>query len=220
MLGHRFHDRRLLLRALTHRSILPETGDDYAESNEQLEFLGDAVLDMIVAEHLCRRFPRKQEGELSKLKAMIVSGKALQTVGRKLRIGDHIRMSENEARNGGRQRGSIIEDPLEALVAALYLDGGMNTAKRFIENHILTRLERLLREPVDHNYKSRLLEYSQARGLSMPVYRVVGESGPDHAKVFRVEVSINGQVLGSGMGKSKKAAQQHAAQVAMQTLTG
>ncbi len=218
ILEHRFNNRDLLDRALTHRSILPEMGRDYSRSNEQLEFLGDAVLDLVVAEQLCVRFPEKQEGELSKLRSMIVNGKALQTVGLKLNLGKFIHMSENEARNGGRKRRSILEDSLEALIAALYLDGGFAVAKRFIVKNVIPDLNKIAKTEADYNYKSQLLEYVQARGLANPVYTVVSEDGPDHEKRFHVEVIVDGSRLGDGFGKSKKSAQQKAAQAAIQSI--
>lgn len=218
MLGHRFHNQDLLKRALTHRSILPETGGQYNRSNEQLEFLGDAVLDLIVVEYLCKRFPNKREGELSKLKAMVVSGQCLQDIAHKLNLGNFILMSDNEARNGGRERGSILEDTFEALIAALYLDGGYRTARRFIKRYILPSIDHLAKDHADYNYKSQLLEYVQSHGLSAPYYRVIAEDGPDHAKHFHIQVTVNGKLIGRGCGLSKKAAQQEAAYIALEAL--
>ena len=218
ILGYQFNNRELLDRALTHRSILPEIGRDHSESNEQLEFLGDAVLDLVVAEELYHDFPEKQEGELSKLRSMIVNGKALQTVGIRLNLGKYIHMSENEARNGGRKRRSILEDSLEALIAALYVDGGFQVAKRFIIKHIMPDLNNIVSSEVDYNFKSQLLEYVQAHGLSTPVFTVISEDGPDHEKRFHVEVTVEGSRLGDGFGRSKKSAQQKAAQAAIQSI--
>lgn len=218
ILGYHFRNREYLERALTHRSILPEIGREHSESNEQLEFLGDSVLDLVVAEQLFQNFPEKQEGELSKLRSMIVNGKALQKVSLRLNLGKYIYMSQNEARNGGRKRRSILEDSLEAMIAALYLDGGFQVAKQFILTHVVPDLDQIANSKADYNYKSQLLEYVQAHGLATPTYAVISEDGPDHEKRFHVEVSIEGSRLGDGFGKSKKSAQQKAAQSAIQSI--
>lgn len=218
ILDYRFRNRLLLQQALTHRSILPETDGSHAQSNETMEFLGDAVIELFVVEYLYRKYPGKDEGELSKLKSMLVSGKALNKVARKLNVGDHILMSKNEARNGGRSRDSILVDSIEALVAALYLDGGRKAARRFVNCHILINLQDIVQHKKDDNYKSQLLEYAQARGLSNPSYHIVNESGPDHSKHFLIEVSLNNEVLGCGRGCSKKTAQQNAACEAISKL--
>lgn len=198
--------------------MLPEKGTDYSQTYEQMEFLGDAVLDFIVVEYLCRKFPTKQEGELSKLKSMVVSGSALYQIAQKLNLGEFIQMSDNEERNGGRQRRSILEDVFESIVAALYLDGGLNAVYPFIQKQIFPIIDKYARSHADFNYKSQLLEYLQARGMANPQYRVVEEQGPDHAKQFQVEVVVDGRLLGIGIGSSKKSAQQKAAHVALKEL--
>lgn len=203
-------------RALTHRSALPEL--DESRANEQLEFLGDAILDMIVVDYLFRRYPDKREGELSKLKSLSVSGRSLQAIARRIGLGRFIIMSRNEARNGGRKRSSILEDTLEAVVGAIYLDGGLNSAKKFFLRTILPPAEAMIREKVDYNYKSQLLELAQARNWKMPMYKVVGERGPDHLKEFEIEVILNGDPVGVGRGANKKDAQQLAAQAALKGL--
>jgi len=215
LLGHRFHDRSLLKLALTHRSYIPISGSDHHEANEVLEFLGDAGLEMIVVEYLFRRFPDKREGELSKMKSMLVCGSSLHHIAREINFGSLILMSGNEARNGGRMRGSILEDAMEAVVAALYLDGGIKPAKRFIERYILPRIDDPLARQIEINFKSLLLEYSQARGMGAPVYTTLREEGPDHAKQFEVEVLVGNKPMGRGNGTSKKAAQQKAASAAI-----
>lgn len=215
ILLHHFRKPELLHRALTHRSSLPETGADPLDANERLELLGDAVLDLIVVEGLWRRYPYHREGDLSKLKAMLVSGEALHRVAEELHLGGYILMSESEARNGGRRRSSILEDTFEALIAALYLDGGMPVARRFVERHVLSRAEGLTTGRVDINYKSQLLEFAQGRGLPAPSYQTVAERGPDHLKEFEVEVVVGGRHVGMGFGGSKKAAQQIAARDAL-----
>ncbi len=216
-IGYNFSDPDLLQHALTHRSALQEEGADYSESNEILEFLGDAVLGLIVVEHLFRSFPNRREGELSKLKSMLVSGRALQEVATELKLGEFILMSQNEARSGGRKRGSILEDTLEAVIAAIYLDGGFAVARKFISEWILSDVDELINGDYDINFKSQLLEYAQGHGMS-PEYRVIAEKGPDHAKRFEVEVSLDGETFGTGYGRSKKAAQQQAARIAVEHL--
>ncbi len=218
-MSYRFSDPSLLQHALTHRSVLSETNSDYTQSNELLEFLGDAVLAFIVVEYLYLSFPDRHEGELSKIKSMLVSGEALHRIAMDLELGEHILMSDNEARNGGRKRLSILEDTLEAVIAAIYLDGGMEAARNFINRHILSHVEKLIDSDYDRNFKSKLLEYAQGLGMKAPVYRVVNEDGPDHQKRFEVEVEIEGKSLGVGSGHTKKSAQQKAARAAMELLS-
>jgi len=219
MLGHNFHDPDMLTHALTHRSSLQEAGGSYSQSNELLEFLGDAVLGFIVVDYLYRSFPTRHEGELSKLKSILVSGKILHQVAREIKLGDYIILSHNEARNGGRDRASILEDSMEAVIAVLYLDGGFETARKFIYKWILSDVEEQIEGKFDDNFKSQLLEYAQGLGILSPVYKVVNEDGPEHRKRFEIEVCIDGRMLGIGYGRSKKAAQQQAARMAMERLT-
>lgn len=218
IIGYRFQDIGLLRQGLTHRSVLSETGDDYYDSNEIMEFLGDAVLELIVVEFLVKKFPKYHEGELSRLKSILVSGKELKDVAQRIDIGRFILLSQNEESNGGRKRGSILKDSVEALIAAIYLDDGIGAAHKFVSRWILVRVDELVRLKEDPNYKSQLLEFMQSRGRDAPVYRIVGESGPDHAKRFDVEVMVDGGVIGTGRGKNKKAAQQMAAAKAMLQL--
>jgi len=215
LVNYRFTSRSLLRQALVHRSYLTVSAQPTLESNEVLEFLGDAVLELVVVEYLYRRYPDKREGDLSKLKALLVSGSLLNQVGAEINLGRFVLMSENEERNGGRARCSILEDTMEALIGALYLDGGIKPAKRFIEQYILTKSEDPVTLKQEENHKSILLEYAQARGLGAPLYRTVSEDGPDHCKHFEVEVYIGDQMLGRGGGNNKKTAQQHAASIAV-----
>ncbi|MDP8241325.1 MAG: ribonuclease III [Candidatus Hatepunaea meridiana] len=219
ILGHKFSNPSLLNNALTHRSTLREEGDDYSQANELLEFLGDAVLDLVVVEKLFRSFPEKHEGDLSKLKSMMVSGKALQKIARDIDLGNFIIMSRNEARNGGRSRGSILEDTFEAVIAAIYLDGGMEAARKFIDKKVLTQVDELVNGDFDNNFKSQLLEYAQGMGIPSPVYRIMSENGPEHRKRFEIEVSLNGKSFGMGIGHTKKSAQQKAAHAAIEQLS-
>jgi len=215
---HRFHDAKLLRCALTHRSSLPDIGANPNDANERLELLGDSVLDLIVVDDLWHRYPNMQEGDLSKLKSMLVSGTALHRVAEELQLGSFILMSESEARNGGRRRCSILEDTLEAIIAALYLDGGIPVARKFVCKYILCRADYLTATEADNNYKSQLLEFAQGRGMSSPHYEIVGEKGPDHRKEFEIEVYIGNILSGRGSGNSKKIAQQNAAQDALNKI--
>ncbi len=218
LLGYQFHDKAILKRALTHRSYINESEDLFNQCNETLELLGDAVLDLIVVEELIKRLPKANEGQLSKMKSMLVSGDSLESVASNLGLGEHLLLGEGEERNGGRQRASILEDVYEAIVGALYLDGGMSAARRFVQRTVLPRLDILLKNKIDVNYKSQLLEFAQGRGLRPPVYSVIRESGPDHRKEFEVEVTLEGRLVGRGTGRSKKMAEQAAAQEAMSVL--
>ncbi|MBU0508490.1 ribonuclease III [bacterium] len=210
-IGYRFRDKSLLVAALKHRSMLPILNEDRSESNERLEFLGDAVLDFIIAEYFYRLFPDMAEGELTKLRSIIASGSVLVRTARKIELGNYILLSPNEERTGGRDRPSILEDAFEALVGAIYLDGGRDAAREFVEDHLLGGWREIVRQKEYVNYKSLILEHVQAQQWSAPVYALREESGPDHEKMFVVEVLINGVVHGRGEGKTKRSAEQRAA---------
>ncbi len=214
LVGYRFRDPRLLRTALRHRSILAEISATRSEINERLEFLGDAALDLIVSEQLYMKYPNAREGYLARMKSLAVSGRQLASKARKLGLGEYLQLSASERKTGGRTRRSILEDALEAVIGAIYLDGGLDAARKFILKHITFDLDgRLVREK-EGNYKSLLLEYAQGHAMGHPHYRVVHEDGPDHAKVFSVEVAISGENVGRGTGKSKKQAEQEAAKAA------
>lgn len=216
LIGYRFRNRALLDSALKHRSIIFQTGESRERANERLEFLGDAVLDLIVAEHLYEEFPDSREGHLTRLKSFAVSGRQLAIKARKMGLGGYLQLSAAEERSGGRNRRSILEDALEAVIGAIYLDGGLPAARKFVRGFITADLDGRLIVDKDRNYKSLLLEYVQGEALGHPVYRVIAEEGPDHAKHFHVEVAVEGQVVGSGVGRSKKQAEQQAARVAIE----
>lgn len=214
LIEYRFRDLTLLDSALKHRSIIFQTGESRELANERLEFLGDAVLDLIVAEQLYEQYPTAREGHLTRLKSLAVSGRQLAIKGRKMGLGNFMQLSAGEERSGGRNRRSILEDALEAVIGAIYLDGGMNAAAQFIRKFITQDLDhRLIREK-EKNYKSLLLEHVQGRGLGHPIYRVLSEDGPDHAKTFHIEVLVNDEPVGRGVGRSKKQAEQQAAKEA------
>ncbi|MEZ4388314.1 MAG: ribonuclease III [Candidatus Krumholzibacteriia bacterium] len=219
-LGHTFRDPLLLDNALLHRShsfVVKNTRED---SNERLEFLGDAVLGLVVNDYLYHRFPEASEGDLTKMKSLLVCGARLSEVAGRLDLGAHIRMSRSEAATGGRRRASILSDTTEALIGAVYLDGGLGAAQRTIQRCLLTNLDQTLAHPGRDNHKSCLQEMIQARFKTPPRYRVVGVDGPDHARVFQVVVTFNGHELGRGEGPNKKAAEQVAAEQALAKLAG
>ena len=215
-IGYRFQNITLLQNALTHSSYANECWHDASRSNERLEFLGDSVLGMVVAEYLYKNFPNRPEGELTKMRADMVCEQTLAAVAAKVELGRHILLGHGEDRFGGRTRGSILADAVEALIAACFLDGGIEAAKGIIQRFILTDV------PVNklHNtdYKTALQELVQQKKNQVLSYNLVEESGPDHDKHFVVEVSLNGQVVGTGSGSAKKRAEQQAARNAMERL--
>ncbi len=221
-LAYRFVDRRLLLNALTHRSWLAEQGSPLPEEgdNEQLEFLGDAVLGFVVSEALVRRYPSATEGRLSQLKAHLVSAHHLYQRALLLDIGDFLQLGKGEERNGGRMRKTLLANALEALIAAIHLDGGLAVAREFVEKQVLVSLEALeeLGPAGLLNYKSLVQERAQALGLPFPRYFTVGTSGPEHAKLFTVEIRITDQLTARATASSKKAASQQAAEALYEKL--
>jgi ribonuclease-3 len=217
-IGYRFRNPAHLLDALKHRSVLPKLQEERHQSNERLEFLGDAVLDFIIAEYFYHLFPGMVEGQLTKLRSVIVSGTALTRAARKVGLGNYLILSINEERAGGRNRASILEDAFEALIGGIYLDGGLDPAREFVEVHLLDQWREIVQKEEFVNYKSLVLEHSQAHQWPNPVYRLIEESGPDHSKKFVVEVIINGVSEGIGEGSSKKIAEQRAASAAAAKL--
>jgi ribonuclease-3 len=183
-----------------------------------MEFLGDSVLGLVIAQELFVLFPQKQEGNLSKLKSKIVSEKFLTMRSKELELGEFILLSSEEARSGGREKPSIVSDSMESLICAIYLDGGMTAARRFIKKFILNKFENYVNREELINFKSILQEYTQGKFQKPPIYRVVSEDGPDHQKEFLVEVYINDVSFGRGIGGNKKGAQQQAAKVACEKL--
>ena len=220
-IGHTFRNRDLLIRALTHKSLASERkpeGPLFAD-NEQMEFLGDAILGFVVSECLVHRFPHYPEGRLSKLKAHIVSAVRLHEVAQSLDLGVFLHLGRGEEMSGGRGKRTLLADALEAIIAAVYLDGGVDTARRFIIDHMVGNGndEAVGLFPVV-DYKSTLQERVQALRLPQPRYVVVEETGPEHAKTFVVEVRIGTQYASRGEGSSKKSAGQSAAKSVLQQL--
>lgn len=216
-LGYTFHDRRLLENALTHSSYANENKSKGETSNERLEFLGDSVLGMVVADHLYRTHPDMPEGELTRTRAALVCEDSLVEVAAQLELGEYLKLGRGEDAGGGRKRPSIQADAVEAVIAAVYLDGGIGSARKLITNFILTNNERE-QEGAVRDFKTALQELVQRESGRVLSYRLMGESGPDHAKVFSVEVDLNGQPIGAGEGRSKKEAEQNAAKAAMAKL--
>lgn len=217
LIGYRFRDPELLVLGLTHRSFVRASGQSLP-SNERLEFLGDSVLGLAVAYQLYLDFPRLREGDLTKTKAMLVNEITLAQIGKQIGLNKYIRLSAEEERTGGRDRPSIISDAFESVIGAVYLDAGFDTAHDLIMRLIYLHKDDILSDTNQRNFKGDLLELTQSRGKGMPKYEVLSETGPDHAKVFHIVVSVNGEVAGEGKGLSKKEAEQHAASQALNRL--
>jgi ribonuclease III len=217
-LGYRFKKETLLVRALTHRSHLRvnDVGND--NSNERLEFLGDSVLGLIVAEELFQKHPHMREGDLTKSKSLLVNKKVLAHSGIALGLGEHILMSADEERAGGRRRQSIVADCLEAVIGAVFLDGGMKEARDVVKRVVTFDFGQTSQVLSLRNYKGELLERLQAAGAGMPHYSVTGENGPEHRKTFIVDVLVGNKKMGTGIGDSKKSAEQKAAEQALEKL--
>lgn len=223
-LGYRFQDRALLLQALTHRSWVSEhssrAGENADNDNEQLEFLGDAVLGFVVSEALVLREPEAREGQLSQQKAHLVSATFLHRCALRLSLGEYLQLGKGEDRSGGRERKTLLANACEAVIAAMYLDGGMEVTRKFIQDHVLSALDSpgALESIGALNHKSMLQERSRSLGLPIPRYSTVSTSGPEHAKIFTVEVKVGEDFAYRATGSSKKAASQQAAEGLMERL--
>ena len=216
-LNYTFRDKEILHHALTHSSYANEHRDGGICSNERLEFLGDSVLGMIVADHLYRTHTGLSEGDLTRLRAGLVCENSLVEAARRLELGGYLKLGKGEDAGGGRTRPSILADAVEALLAAVYLDGGIGQARKLVHALLLDR-EAEEGAISGRDYKTALQELVQREGGQMLSYRVTGEDGPDHAKRFTVEVDLNGTILGAGEGHSKKEAEQQAARAAIERL--
>jgi ribonuclease III len=227
-LGHKFSNPELLDRALTHSSAIPElrgAGTDapgdltYLSDNERLEFLGDAVLELLASEYLLAAFPGWAEGQLSKSRARIVNASSLEAAARRLRLGEHLRLGRGEEKTGGREKQTLLADAFEAVVAAVYLDAGLNAARELLQRNLFEQaLEERGERIAESDHKSALQEFLQGRGQAPAEYRLAGESGPDHQKTFEIEVWVNGEGLARGAGSTKKEAEQQAARSALEQL--
>ncbi len=216
-MGYLFESPSLLDQALTHKSYANEAGADLPD-NERLEFLGDAVLDLAVSHLLYEAVPALSEGDMSKIRAHLVREESLEAIAQSLDLGNFLRLGRGEEQSGGREKASILANGFEALVAAIYLDSGFDLAFRFVETIFLPAISGMEGVVVDADFKTRLQEFCQARYGKAPAYRLVTESGPDHAKLFEVEILVGSRALGRGRGRSKKEAEQRAAQNALEIL--
>ena len=217
-LGYRFKDPELLAHALVHRSFLSGTDMPYESNNERLEFLGDSVLNMLTTEFLYRMYPDDPEGELSKRKSAIVSGHACAQSSKEWSLSEFIKMGKAEAKMGGRGKESILADAYEAVLGAVYLDGGLEEVRAILNRFHFPRAKEIIVAEDFVNHKSALLEYLQGKLHTVPEYVLVEESGPEHQKLFTTEVRVNGKVYGRGQGGNKKKAEQEASRVTLEML--
>ena len=217
--NYRFKNSRFLSEALTHKSYVNERRECGRKHNERLEFLGDAVLSLIMSDHLVKHYPELSEGALSKLKAKLVSETPLANAARRMDLGARLKLGRGEELSNGRDKASLLADALEAVIAAVYLDGGFEASRDFTIDVLsaeLCQIERLLAEPGGDDFKTRFQEWCQQRYELLPRYVIVRETGPDHQKLFEVEVQVKDKVLGIGQGRTKKEAEQEAAQQALE----
>ena len=215
-IGYTFRDRTLLDNALTHSSYANEHREQGALSNERLEFLGDSILGLVVADHLYRTRPDLPEGDLTRIRAALVCENSLVDVAKELDLGSYLKLGKGEESGGGRHRPSIQADAVEAMLAAVYLDGGIGQARKLIHDLILGRERE--KTAAGRDYKTALQELVQRESGQVLTYHLTGESGPDHAKIFAMEVLLNGQAIGAGTGHSKKEAEQAAAKAAVEKM--
>jgi ribonuclease III len=213
--GYRFRSRQLLTLALTHKSSVGPDDKKGLQSNERLEFLGDAVLNCLITEHLYHVYPKKSEGQLSKVKSLVVSRKILGEIAQSLCLGEYLLFGYSEKKSGGDHRLSILSNAFEAVLGAIYLDGGLGKARKFLAAFLFGSIDLFLSDESNINYKSRILELSQRDGFGIPRYRVVSARGPEHAKEFTIQIEVGGAALGQGSGPNKKIAEQNAAREAM-----
>jgi len=218
ILGETINDISLYEQALRHRSTVQEPYDGRLQSNERLEYLGDATLELIISEHLYKAFPEEMEGFLTLLRSKLVRGRALADIARSIELGTIINMSDVVAQQGGRERQSILSDTFEALVGALYLDQGLDASRRFVYRTMLEGTDLSTLAKREDNFKSLLQEYVQEREWPYPTYQVVDTQGPPHARIFKVSVSVNSQVVATGRSNSKKRAEQKASKEALKRL--
>lgn len=210
-IGYPFRRLELLQEALTHRSY----GHPH---NERLEFLGDSVIELVVSQLLFKTFPKLREGELSKMRSSLVKEESLAEVARGIELGRHLKLGKGEEATGGREKASILAGALEAVVAAVYIDGGFEEAFRVVEGLFRDKIKQMEEAWRDRDYKTQLQEHTQARFKEVPRYSVVAERGPEHSKTFEVVVSVGGKIVGRGFGRSKKEAEQRAAEEALRRL--
>jgi len=216
LISYTFTDKNLLRKALMHRSFVNTANMDRFESNENLEFLGDAVLGLVVSKFLYYKYPTRREGDMARIKSLVVSEKVLARYSKVLELGKYIYLSKNERKMGGAFRSSILADTYEALLGAIYLDGGYAPAEKYINDTLLNNFEKIIQKKENKNFKSLFQEYIQGKYKIHPEYEVIDEDGPEHKKTFYVQVVVNGEIWGKGMGNSKKEAEQNAAAAAIE----
>jgi ribonuclease-3 len=219
-LGVRLPDAVLALAALTHKSFVNEHRGEVLSDNERLEFLGDAVIDLAVSHRLMERFPGAREGDLSKIRAAVVDEAGLARIARELDLGPLLRLGRGEELTGGREKSSLLADAMEAVIAAVYLTHGLGAVLGIVDRFLGEAFARAAAGTLDRDYKTQLQELAQSRMRATPRYRVVGERGPDHSKIFDVELELRGAVVGRGEGRSKKDAEQAAAKLALDAMNG
>jgi len=218
LIAYHFKNPQLLTEALTHSSYANEIKHKKVAHNERLEFLGDSVLSIVISDYIFHKYKQLPEGELTKVRANVVCESSLAIRGKEMNLGDFLTLGRGEELSGGRQRVSILADAFEALIGALYLDGGLEVAKSFILTNLEGMVESASQGNLFNDFKTHLQELIQSRSAERITYRVVTEKGPDHDKLFEIEVALGGQVLGAGTGKSKKEAEQRAAQEAVEKI--
>jgi ribonuclease-3 len=210
-------NKTLLEQAFTHRSYLNEAKEP-TESNERLEFLGDSIISFIVSEHLYKNYKEFDEGVLTNLRSLLVNTKSLAQAARELKFGEKLRLSKGEEESRGRENDTLLANSFEAFIGALYLDQGIDVVRKFIADMLFSKIDEYVQRKAFKDPKSLLQEYVQARKQSSPIYKVLHEEGPPHAKIFTVGVFVNNELLGEGMGKSKQEAEEKAAQIALKKL--
>ncbi len=218
-IGYSFQNTALLLEALTHKSFVHESGEKSDKDNQRLEFFGDAVIGFFVSEMLLERYPKVREGRLSKIRASLVNEKTLAHLAAGIELGRYLRLGKGEEKTGGREKNSVLADAYEALVAAVYLDGGADSAEHLVEKHFGPLMTQSSDQFGGRDYKTQLQEVVQEMYGKPPLYSLEGESGPPHERIFAVAVSAGDRHLGKGVGKSKKEAEQAAAREALAGLT-
>ncbi len=210
-------DQRLLRQAFIHRSYLNESSE-FFQSNERLEYLGDAVLELVVSQHLYQRFPQQPEGELTALRAALVKTTTLAQVATQLDFGNHLLMSKGEAQTGGRTNQSLLANTFEAVIGAIYLDSDLPSVASFLDTHLFPLIPKIIQNNLHRDYKSTFQERVQSAGHSTPTYQLSQETGPDHDKVFQMVLMVGNKKIATGSGKSKQLAEQNAAQAGLDKL--
>ncbi len=214
-IGFTFKQAAILEQIFTHRSLLNEAGNKDLQNNERLEFLGDAVLELMVTEYLFHTYPKAEEGELTSIRSALVRKENLALVARKLDLGAHLKLSRGEEKSGGREKDYILANTFEALIGGIFLDQGLVTAQSFIQTHLFPTLKTIIKKKLYIDAKSALQEYTQEYLKCTPAYKVIMDQGPDHDKVFIVGVYVKDDLIGKGTGSSKRKAEEAAAQKAL-----